>query len=91
MAKLLDKYENIPHETTYVTSEYWNRKVYESDQNSKEIKIKVDNKSVHKIPNFGYLLTVCFDVRRNERFTIYKDVLELHKNEGEPTDDSVNR
>ena len=34
-----------------------NQEVYESDQNSQEIKIKVDNKSVNKIPNFGYHLT----------------------------------
>ena len=52
MVKLLDEYENILHEAAYVTSEYQNRKVYEPDQNSKEIKIKVDNKSVNKIPNF---------------------------------------
>ena len=57
MVKLLDEYKNILHEATYVTSEYKKRKIYESDQNSNEIKIKVDNKSVNKIPNFGYHLT----------------------------------
>ena len=57
MVKLLDEYEDILHEAAYVTSEYQYRKVYEPDQNSKEIKIKADNKSVNKIPNFGYHLT----------------------------------
>ena len=57
MVKLLDEYENILHEATYVTSEYKKWKTYECDQNSKEIKIEVDNKSVNKIPNFGYHLT----------------------------------
>ena len=52
MAKLLDEYEDILHEATYVTSEYKKWKTYECDQNSKEIKIEVDNKSVNKIPNF---------------------------------------
>ena len=52
MVKLLDKYENILHEATYVTSEYKKWKIYESDQNSKKIRIEVDNKSVNKIPNF---------------------------------------
>ena len=52
MVKLLDEYENILHEATYVTSEYKKRKIYESNQNLKEIKIEVDNKSVNKIPNF---------------------------------------
>ena len=31
--------------------------IYESDQNLKEIEIEVDNKSVNRIPNFGYYLT----------------------------------
>ena len=57
MVKLLDEYGNILHEATYVTSEYKKWKTYESDQNSKEIKIEVDNKSVNKIPYFGYHLT----------------------------------
>ena len=52
MVKLLDEYGNILHEATYVTSEYKKWKTYECDQNSKEIKIEVDNKSVNKIPNF---------------------------------------
>ena len=52
MVKLLDEYEDILHEATYVTSEYKKWKTYECDQNSKEIKIEVDNKSVNKIPNF---------------------------------------
>ena len=52
MVKLLDEYGNILYEATYATSEYKKRKTYECDQNSKEIKIEVDNKSVNKIPNF---------------------------------------
>ena len=34
-----------------------NEKVYESDPNQKEITIGVDNKSVNKNSDFGYLLT----------------------------------
>ena len=53
MVKLLDEYGNILQEATYVTSEYKKmKKTYECDQNSKEIKIEVDNKSVNKIPSF---------------------------------------
>ena len=50
MVKLLDEYGKILHEATYVTSEYKKWKTYECDQNSKEIRIEVDNKSVNKIP-----------------------------------------
>ena len=53
MVKLLDEYENILHEATYVTSEYKKRKIYESNQNSKEIKIEVSTRFLI----FGYLLT----------------------------------
>ena len=47
MIKLLDEYGNILQEATYVTSEYKKWKTYECDQNSKEIKIEADNKSVN--------------------------------------------
>ena len=57
MRKLLDKYRDIIHKPTYVKSEYQKCKVYKSDQNLKEITTKVDNKSVNKNSDSGYLLT----------------------------------
>ena len=69
MGKLLDKYWDIIHEPTYVKSEYQKWKTYKSDQNLKEITTEIDNKSVNKNSNFGYLLTTGVKTLRCCKFT----------------------
>ena len=49
-------------------SEYQKSKVYESDQNLKEITTETDNKGVNKNSNFGYLLTTSVKTYRGCKF-----------------------
>ena len=70
MGKLFDEYQDIIHEPTYVKSEYQKWKVYEFDQNLREITTETDNKGVNKNSNFGYLLTTSVKSFRGCKFTI---------------------
>ena len=69
MGKLLDKYWDVIDKPTCLKSEYQKWKVYEFDQNLKEITIETDNKSVNSYFNFGYFLTTSVKTLRGCKFT----------------------